>query len=55
MLLTAVHAAGSFGGAMCLRRYGVYTLTPLPTPEIVKLVAFSILYTGNIALSNYSL
>ena len=53
--LTAVHALfGSIGG-QALRRKGAYIPTPLNAKSWTVLVAFSVLYAVNIAVSNLSL
>lgn len=54
-LLTAVHATTTSFGCFILRRLGVFHCTKLSSRENLKLVAFSCLFTANIATSNVSL
>lgn len=53
--LTAVHAlCGSLGGGLLMRK-GLYTPKRLREGDYIVLVAFSLLYSINIAISNVSL
>lgn len=54
-LLTAVHATTTSFGCFILRRLGVFHCTKLSSRDNLKLVAFSCLFTANIATSNVSL
>lgn len=54
-LLTAVHATTTSFGCFILKRLGVFHCTKLSSRENLKLVAFSCLFTANIATSNVSL
>ncbi|EME46121.1 hypothetical protein DOTSEDRAFT_70200 [Dothistroma septosporum NZE10] len=54
-LLTAVHASATSIGCFAMLGFGVIKLTDLGTREHLVLVAFSFLFTINIAISNVSL
>lgn len=54
-LLTAVHATTTSIGCFILRRLGFFHCTKLSSRDNLKLVAFSCLFTANIATSNVSL
>ena len=54
-LLTTIHATCVSIGCYCLLLSGRFSLTTLKTPENVALIAFSFLFTINIAISNVSL
>lgn len=54
-LLTAVHATTTSFGCFILKRLGVFHCTKLSSRDNLKLVAFSCLFTANIATSNVSL
>lgn len=54
-LLTAMHATTTSFGCFILRRLGVFHCTKLSSRDNLKLVAFSCLFTANIATSNVSL
>ena len=54
-LLTALHATSASIGCLVLLSRGVFTLTRLSARENLVLVAFSFLFTINIAMSNVSL
>jgi hypothetical protein len=53
--LTALHAASASVGCFVLLSRGVFNLTRLNAREHLVLIAFSILFTLNIAMSNVSL
>ena len=54
-LLTALHAGSASLGCYSLMLKGYFRLTKLTTSENLVLVAFSFLFTINIAMSNVSL
>ena len=54
-LLTAIHTSTAALGCQLLRWQGQFEVTTLTTRENVTLLAFSVLYTVNIAISNVSL
>ena len=54
-LLTCLHACFASMGTCFLLQMGYFKLTRLRRREIIALVAFSTLFTSNIALSNLSL
>ncbi|KAH9962120.1 triose-phosphate transporter family-domain-containing protein [Russula dissimulans] len=53
--LTAVHSFFGLAGGTCLRLRNVYQPRSLWGPDYIVLVAFSLLYSVNIAISNASL
>lgn len=54
-LLTAIHTSTAALGCSALLWRGHFELSSLSTRENVTLLAFSLLYTVNIAISNVSL
>jgi hypothetical protein len=54
-LLTAIHAGSSLAGTCMLIVNGRFSLSPISKAQHIKLSAFSLLYTINIAISNLSL
>lgn len=54
-LLTGIHSSFAALGCFVLQQRGLFTLTELNTAEHIKLLAFSTLFTINIAMSNVSL
>ena len=54
-LLTGIHSSFAALGCFVLQQRGYFTLTELSTAEQTKLLAFSTLFTINIAMSNVSL
>ncbi|KAI9850855.1 MAG: UAA transporter [Thelocarpon superellum] len=54
-LLTSLHAASGCVGCFVLHQRGVFVLRRLSTSEVFTMLAFSLLYTLNIAISNVSL
>lgn len=54
-LLTALHCLSGVIGTQVLFRSGAFTLKPLTAKDKLKIAAFSVLYTANIAISNASL
>ena len=54
-LLTAIHAATTWLGCFFLKRTNSFHCTKLSSEDNMKLVAFSCLFTANIATSNVSL
>ncbi|KAK4691895.1 hypothetical protein P7C71_g5202, partial [Lecanoromycetidae sp. Uapishka_2] len=54
-LLTALHCLAGVIGTQVLFLAGAFTIKPLTAKDKLKLTAFSILYTANIAISNASL
>ena len=53
--MTAMHSLTGLLGSGILITRGIVVLKPLPTEDFLKLCAFSVLYTFNIAISNVSL
>ena len=54
-LLTAVHCLFGMIGTRILHRQRVFALKPMSARDLLQLYAFSVLYTGNIVVSNVSL
>lgn len=54
-MLTGIHAACGTIGCLFFYQRGTFTLTRLSDKENLTLLAFSTLYTINIAISNVSL